>query len=70
MPVNDTKTPRPQPPLAPEVANPTNVAPAPSNAETVPGGRYVVNGQVVNAEGEPLHETPTTPQDEGSANGR
>ncbi len=69
----DDKTLRPQPPLAPEVANPTNVAPAPSNSETVPGGRYIVNGQAVNAEGEPLREKRTeqpTDTAEGTRDGR
>jgi hypothetical protein len=35
---------------------PANVAPSPSSSETVPGGRYIVDGVAVDSEGKPLTE--------------
>lgn len=46
---------------APETEQPTNDRPTPAREEkkldkTIPGGRYIVNGQTVNCNGEPIEE--------------
>lgn len=46
----------PEQPAPPPAAGPTP-APAPRRRdETVPGGRFLVNGRLVNAQGEPIEE--------------
>lgn len=42
-----------------------NVAPTPSGGETVPGGRYIVDGVAVDSEGKPLDATGQPPDKEG-----